>query len=152
MGQDKMPQKDKTITLMDELQLKIEEIKKKIVPEYWKSIDVDEGWYQIIVDCDKELTAIDPNYQIFQVKQKFGGLRYYVKPSQSDTLVAMNKVVSKYEEIAARTCEATGMPGVLMKSVGGWQKTLSPDYASTAKHYARYIPVDQPIQNGGLHD
>ena len=137
---------------MNELQLKIESLRSKIEPSYGQYISVDEGWYQIILDCDKELTAIDPNYRIFQIKEKFGGLRYYFKPSQSDTLEAMNKVVSKYEEIAARTCEATGMPGVLMKSVGGWQKTLSPDYASTAKHYARYIPVDQPIQNGGLHD
>ena len=123
---------------MNELQLEIEELKKKIVPEYWKSIDVDEGWYQLIVDCDKELTAIDPNYQIFQVKQKFGGLRYYVQPSQSDTLKAINEVISKYEAIAAKTCEATGKPGVLMKSIGGWYKTLNEEYAASTLHYSRY--------------
>ena len=142
MGQDKMPQKDKTITLMDELQLKIEELKKKIVPEYWKSIDVDEGWYRIIVDCDKELTAIDPNYQIFQIKQKFGGLRYYVQPSQSDTLKAMNEVISKYEAIAAKTCEATGKPGILMKSIGGWYKTLNPEYAESTPHLCKYTKAE----------
>ena len=135
---------------MNELQLKIESLKSKIEPSYGQYISVDEGWYQIILDCDKELTAIDPNYRIFQIKEKFGGLRYYFKPSQSDTLEAMNKVVSKYEEIAARTCEATGMPGVLMKSVGGWQKTLSPDYASTAKHYARYSIVNSPPSDAGV--
>ena len=53
---------------MNELQLQVEALKKKIVPGYWKSTDVDEGWYQLIVDCDKELTAIDPNYQILQIK------------------------------------------------------------------------------------
>ena len=123
---------------MNELQLQIEALKKKIVPEYWKSIDVDEGWYQIVVDCDKELTAIDPHYQIFQIKEKFGGLRYYFQPSQSDTLKAMIEVVSKYEAIAARTCEATGEPGVLMKSIGGWRKTLNPEYAASTLHYSRY--------------
>ena len=123
---------------MNELQLQVEALKKKIVPEYWKSIDVDEGWYQIVVDCDKELTAIDPNYQIFQIKQKFGGLRYYFQPSQSDTSKAMNEVVSKYEAIAARTCEATGGPGVLMKSIGGWHKTLNPGYAASVLNYSRY--------------
>lgn len=128
---------------MNELQLQIEELKKKIVPEYWKSIDVDEGWYQIVVDCDKELTAIDPHYQIFQIKEKFGGLRYYFHPSQSDTSKAMNEVVSKYEAIAARTCEATGRPGVLMKSIGGWQKTLNPEYAASAMHYSRYKIMEQ---------
>ena len=69
---------------MNKLQLQIEELKKKIVPEYWKSIDVDEGWYQLVLDCDKELTGVDPNYQIYQVKEKFGGLRYYTKPSNLD--------------------------------------------------------------------
>ena len=123
---------------MNELQLQIEELKKKIVPEYWKTIDVDEGWYQLIVDCDKELTAIDPNYQIFQVKQKFGGLRYYFHPSQSDTSKAMSEVISKYEAIAAQTCEATGKPGVLMKSIGGWYKTLNEAYAASTLHYSRY--------------
>ena len=124
---------------MNEIQLEIEELKKKIAPEYWKSIDVDEGWYQLIVDCDKELTAIDPNYQIFQIKQKFGGLRYYFHPSQSDTSRAMSEVISKYEAIAAQTCEATGKPGVLMKSVTGWYKTLDPGYAANTIHYARYV-------------
>ena len=86
---------------MNQLQLQVEKLKDKILPEYYKSIDVDEGWYQLIVDCDKELTAIDPNYQIFQIKQKFGGLRYYVHPSQSDTSKAMHEVVTKYEKIAS---------------------------------------------------
>ena len=128
---------------MNELQLQIEALKKKIVPEYWKSIDVDEGWYQIVVDCDKELTAIDPHYQIFQIKEKFGGLRYYFQPSQSDTLKAMIEVVSKYEAIAARTCEATGGPGVLMKSIGGWRKTLNPEYAANTLHYSRYKIIEK---------
>ena len=130
---------------MDELQLQIEALKKKIVPEYWKSIDVDEGWYQIVVDCDKELTAIDPHYQIFQIKEKFGGLRYYFQPSQPDTPKAMNEVVSKYEAIAARTCEATGGPGVLMKSIGGWRKTLNPEYAASTLHYAKYTAIEKGL-------
>ena len=123
---------------MNELQLQIEALKEKIVPEYPKSIDVDEGWYQLVIDCDKELTAIDPHYRIFQIKEKFGGLRYYFHPSQSDTSKAMNEVVSKYEAIAARTCEATGEPGVLMKSIGGWRKTLNPEYAASVLNYSRY--------------
>ena len=118
---------------MNELQLQIEELKKKIVPEYWKSIDVGEGWYQLVLDCDKELTGVDPNYQIYQVKEKFGGLRYYTKPSNLDdkhTLMRIGDILSKYEDIAYRTCSATGKPGVLMKSIGGWLKTLNPEYAA----------------------
>ena len=129
---------------MNELQLQIEELKKKIVPEYWKSIDVDEGWYQLVLDCDKELTGADPKYQIYQVKEKFGGLRYYTKPSNMDdkhTLIRIGDIISKYEDIAWKTCSATGKPGVLMKSIGGWRKTLNPEYAAETLHYAKYSVV-----------
>ena len=127
---------------MNELQLQIEALKEKIAPEYPKSIDVDEGWYQLVIDCDKELTAIDPHYRIFQIKEKFGGLRYYFHPSQSDTSKAMNEVVSKYEAIAARTCEATGGSGVLMESVGGRRKTLNLEYAGDSRLYGKYKVVN----------
>ena len=127
---------------MNELQLQIEALKEKIAPEYPKSIDVDEGWYQLVIDCDKELTAIDPYYRIFQIKEKFGGLRYYFHPSQSDTSKAMSEVVSKYEAIAARTCEATGGSGVLMESVGGRRKTLNSEYAGDSRLYGKYRVVN----------
>ena len=128
---------------MNELQLQIEALKEKFVPEYYKSIDVDEGWYQIVVNCDKELIKIDPNYQIFQIKQKFGGLRYYFHPSQSDTLKEMQKVIAKYEAIAKITCEATGNPGVLMRSKSGWYKTLDPEYAKTTLFFRDYTLVEK---------
>ena len=131
---------------MNELQLQIEALKKKIVPEYWKSIDVDEGWYQIVVDCDNLLTEIDPNYQIAQIKQKFGGLRYYFQPSDvnnGELYVKMNAVVLAYEKIASITCEATGKPGVLMKSKGGWVKTLDPEYAKTTLFFRDYTLVEK---------
>ena len=135
-----------TITLGNrrELLKKIEKLKKKIVPEYWKSIDVDEGWYQLVIDCDKELTGVDPNYQIYQVKEKFGGLRYYTKPSNLDdkhTLMRIGDIITKYEDVASRTCSATGGPGVLMKSIGGWRKMLNPEYAADKLHHGRYSVV-----------
>lgn len=131
---------------MNELQIQVEELKKKIVPGYSKSIDIDEGWYQIVVDCDKELIKIDPHYQIFQIKEKFGGLRYYISPSsditpeQTDTMWA---IAGRYEELSMTICEATGGPGVMMKSVGGWFKTLNPEYAANTLHYAKYSIVGQ---------
>jgi len=135
---------------MNELQLQIEELKKKIVPEYWKSIDVDEGWYQLVIDCDKELTRVDPNYQIYQVKEKFGGLRYYVKPSNMDdkhTLMRIGDIISKHEDIAWKTCSATGKPGVLMKSIGGWRKTLNPEYAAESLHHQKYSIAEKNEDN-----
>jgi hypothetical protein len=123
---------------------KIEKLKNKIVPEYRKSIEVDEGWYQLVVDCDKELTGADPKYQIYQVKEKFGGLRYYTKPSNlddKDILKRIADIIAKYEDVASRTCSATGGPGVLMKSIGGWRKTINPEYAAENLHYGKYSVI-----------
>ncbi len=130
---------------MNELQLQIEALKEKFIAGYYKSIDVGEGWYQLVVDCDKELTQIDPHYTIAQIKEKFGGLRYYFHSSQSDTSEAMHKVVKKYEAIALITCEATGGLGVLMKGVGGWLKTLNPEYAKTTIFYKQYKIIDKDL-------
>ena len=127
-----------------ELLKKIEKLKNKIVPEYRKSIEVDEGWYQLVIDCDKELTGADPKYQIYQVKEKFGGLRYYTKPSNlddKDILKRIADIIAKYEDIASRTCSATGGPGVLMKSIGGWRKTINPEYAAENLHYGKYSVI-----------
>ena len=129
---------------MNELQLQIENLKTKISSGYVIAIEVDEGWYQLVLDCDTELTAIDPNYKVLQIKEKFGGLRYYMSPCNETTLQqrdAMYDVIRKYEEAALRTCEATGKPGLLMRSSRGWVKTLNPEYAASKPHYAKYVPA-----------
>lgn len=44
------------------------------IPEGWgRWISCDRGWFPIVVDLDQELAAIDPRYQLLQVKEKFGG-------------------------------------------------------------------------------
>ena len=48
---------------MNELGVQIEALRNKLVDHKW--IDVDEGWYQLVIDCDKELTAIDPQLSGF---------------------------------------------------------------------------------------
>ena len=111
---------------------------------YYKSVDVDAGWHQIVINCDKELADIDPYYVILQIKQKFGGLRYYFEPSEAydGVLFAkMNAVVLRYASIASVTCEATGTPGVLMTSKGGWLKTLDPQWAASTLFFRNYSIV-----------
>jgi hypothetical protein len=128
---------------MDELNRKITLLKLKIKPPYLPYIDVDEGWYQLVLDCDKELSEIDPKYDLQQIKEKFGGLRFYFQPSDPSLRNEMDAVVAKYEEIAGRTCEATGGSGVLMKSIGNWYKTLNPEFAASNLTYAKYSEVDK---------
>jgi hypothetical protein len=135
---------------MNELSIQIKNLTKKFAPGYYQSIDVDEGWYQIVLDCDKELSAIDPDYIILQVKQKFGGLRYYCQSSQPDNpelFAQINSIIKKYENIAAVTCEVTGNPGVLMKSETGWHKTLDALWAESTLFHKNYTVVDKTPLN-----
>lgn len=137
-------ERERKLTDMNETQQKIEALRRKL-PRSEQYIQVDEGWYQLVIDCDAELAALNDKYQPLQIKEKFGGLRYYFTPSADTTAEqrdAMYGVVAKYEAIATKTCEATGKPGVLMKSIGGWLKTLDPEYAENTKHYAKYSVVE----------
>jgi hypothetical protein len=48
------------------------------IPDGWgRWISCDCGWYSLIVELDEQLRALLPNYVIHQVKEKYGGLRYY---------------------------------------------------------------------------
>lgn len=102
------------------------------------TIQCDSGWDDLISDLDKELSGIDPNYVIHQVKEKFGGLRFYFA-TNTDKRAEMNEVVKRYEELSQQTCEISGKPGVLM-SRDGLYKTLSPEFVSEG-----FAPVDDLI-------
>ena len=100
------------------------------IPEGWsKTIDCGPGWWQLISLCDKELSDIDNNYVILQIKEKFGGLRYYFETSDHKLREKMDSVVVRYEKACAITCEETGGHGYLMKRMGQ-MKTLNESFMS----------------------
>lgn len=72
-------------------------------------ISCDNGWDWILKDLHKKLIFIDPNYQILQVKEKFGTLRFYV---ETKTEGVAKKVVSDLialaEQWSSVTCEVCG--------------------------------------------
>jgi len=49
------------------------------IPENWgRWISCDRGWYPLIIELDEKLSEICPDYELHQVKEKFGTLRYYI--------------------------------------------------------------------------
>ncbi|MDO3014644.1 hypothetical protein A5642_03940 [Mycolicibacterium mucogenicum] len=104
----------------------IERILSRISSGWGRSLDVDAGWYALIIDTDNELARIDPDYVVHQAKQKFGTLRYYCAPSGGDPTGAlqdaMDAVIDEAERKSANTCERCGQPGTLQDR--GWVKTL----------------------------
>jgi hypothetical protein len=95
----------------------------------WKSNDepikscgyfeVEEGWYPLIKELITDLIAMGWDKEVTQVKEKFGGLRFYVG-NESDE---MFKRIQKAENDSYDICEVTGNSGKLRTNLG-WIKTL----------------------------
>ena len=71
----------------------------------WKD-DVGLGWLPLIEVLDRQLRRLDPDYRIEQVKEKFGGLRYYIVTNEgyinADRMYA---VIDAIESLSFRICE-----------------------------------------------
>lgn len=79
---------------------------------------IGRGWLKIIVDLDAKLAEIDPNYQLQQVKEKFGGLRYYAV-TETDHREVFRQLIAEAEQVAAVTCEVCGERGEEVK-INNW--------------------------------
>lgn len=116
-----------------------------------KYIAIDEGWYKLVLQCHIELLNADPDYRIHQIKEKFGALRFYVEPSEEywetpeGEKTNINAIIARYEALSRVTCEATGRPGLLMKSPTGYLKTLNPRWAAQHSIYSKYVEVNNQV-------
>lgn len=95
-------------------------------PEPAISSGVGKGWWPLIQEVHEKLLAIDPNYKVDQVKEKFGGLRYYWS-SDLDMYDQFNAIVGEAEERSTTICETCGKPGKLRP--GGWVLTECDEHA-----------------------
>ncbi|MGH9025731.1 MAG: hypothetical protein ACRDWD_06385 [Acidimicrobiia bacterium] len=117
------------------------------IPDGWgRWIRVGPGWYPIIVAVDRKLADLDPDYRVLQVKEKFGGLRYYWRPrdaEQGEGPAALgNELVNAAAALAASTCEDCGRPGTLVDRQG-WLSTLC-DACATRLGYSALETEDAP--------
>jgi len=93
--------------------------------------EVGEGWMPHVLECHRQLKHVDPEYCIIQIKEKFGGLRYYFDSSLAFdhlTRAVMDSVVIAAEYQCSITCEVCGTGGRL-RSNSGWYKTLCDEHA-----------------------
>lgn len=77
-------------------------------------LECGAGWKDIIDRTHEKLKYIDPDYTIAQIKEKFGGLRYYFDPSVEYGTIAhdiMDDIVRTAEHEASITCENCGATG-----------------------------------------
>lgn len=88
-------------------------------------IATGDGWYDLIEDlCNKIQTYIDKNnlkqVEALQVKEKFGGLRFYIGGAPDK----IYDYIWKAEEESLKTCEECGTKDNVKQRHGGWIVTL----------------------------
>lgn len=80
---------------------------------------VKEGWFPLIKTLIEDLIKLGWNKEVCQVKEKFGGLRFYV----NDVSDECHNRIMKSEDMSYRICEVTGKDGKLRTDIG-WYRTL----------------------------
>jgi hypothetical protein len=60
---------------------------KRLKTKGWYGCIAPDGWQKIVEETDEMLAYLDPDYEILQIKEKYGTLRYYFGTShEPDTM------------------------------------------------------------------
>jgi len=78
------------------------------------------GWYNLIRNLIDDLIELGWNKEICQVKEKFGGLRFYINAAETP----IHRRILEAEVESYNVCEESGKWGELRKDLG-WYRTLS---------------------------
>jgi len=80
---------------------------------------VSLGWNLIIKNLIQDLIRLGWNKEVIQVKEKFGGLRFYINEGTDE----IHQRIAQAELESMKTCEITGKPGKIRTDIG-WHRTL----------------------------
>lgn len=87
--------------------------------------EYNDGWDELVNTLVVKLRELDPNLEILQIKEKFGGLRAYISTHSEDPEVIskFNDLINEAEEKSYAICESCGKEG-RSTSLNGWYRTL----------------------------
>ena len=129
---------------------------KARIPKGWGTwISCETGWYALLEDLDNKISYLAPNYEIHQVKEKYGTLRFYIGGPTKDKLTAdiISDLVAQAESLYNRICETCGSGTSRICSKfdwsvktrdNGWLKTLC-DTCALIQGYP--LEIDQGEEN-----
>jgi len=86
------------------------------------------GWNDLIDELCSKIEKLfnekykkqKKNFEVFQVKEKFGTLRFYVSSAPDEIF----DLIDEYESLSSRTCEKCGEYGTLHTTNGWYLMTL----------------------------
>lgn len=109
-------------TLGDGLQYKPKDAYGRPFPLEDALRNTGSGWAGIIRECYQ--LCVENDADIHQIKEKFGGLRFYTGTVRADAGREFYNAINAITERSYEICENCGEPGKLDKT--GWWKTLCP--------------------------
>jgi hypothetical protein len=80
--------------------------------------ECSDGWLEMIKNCIEELIFCGWDKHIHQIKEKFGGLRFYIGAASKEC----HEIIRKYEALSFTICEVCGEKGERRNK--GWIRTL----------------------------
>jgi hypothetical protein len=113
---------------------------RKLASGGWYGCIVNDGWKDIVLECDAMLSYMDPNYKIQQVKEKFGTLRYYFDTEIEYGTIErdiMDAIVRSAEIRSASICEKCGKWGELRTDRSYIQTLCNSCEAAAVEAYAK---------------
>ena len=94
-------------------------------------IACNEGWYDIIDSLSKKISETANKFpyrsmNVVQIKEKFGGLRYYLnyENMQDEDIQNIENIVREAENKSIKTCEDCAAEATLCSPRRYWMKTL----------------------------
>ena len=96
-----------------------------------RGFEHDDGWFDILWRLCEDLEPLvaefeqesGTQFEVLQVKEKFGGLRFYVNCRRNE---AIRQRIGIAADESFRTCEICGQPGTLREA--RWIKTLCDEH------------------------
>lgn len=84
------------------------------------------GWRRIVDELVKDLNKSDADIEIVQVKEKFGGLRFYIDLRNQLSEEAWRRIYERIDQAESESysvCDRDGSPGKFRKDLS-WVRTL----------------------------
>lgn len=113
------PTKQEDTTMTEDEIYYPEEIRDRVANGMGCGSGIGKGWYDIIRELDAKIAELYPDYVVDQVKEKFGGLRYYIGAVPADINQQVYDLIAEAEDKAVVTCDVCGEPGKIGKT-GKW--------------------------------
>lgn len=95
-----------------------QEILDRIPVEWGQSLRFNQGWEPLVYQLHTVVKALDPDYVLYQCKEKFGGLRYYIGITTKDEsrINQIRNIIRTVERRSYHICETCGNSGKLVEN------------------------------------